>query len=636
MSNQPSALMYYQAFLAFVPPSIREVLDDDEEISNALGLIRDATISVGDSGPSFLTSMLERAVAECDGSERRVIVTDREGLEWELRYFNEGEHTWHSLIRENASYKLEDLEQSLNGALLQRTARAAIRLGGLDNEDADRLALLDNVLPIGARATAISEALKATPEEQYELANRCFRERTLKPALFPTLERYYERLVGLRSYPETLTSLVSMLKEESSGHGYQGVTIEGLRWILLRSGHASIIPALVPDIGRDVLLGAWSWMHIHGDLFSIIGLIENSLRLYPDDEPISREVRRAIDELMTDDPDGNDSRFRLTSHLIVWSESQIISRGLLATSPPYWRRWAAIAHAGLLEQAIRSAEVPVPLISQAIEGQGWHTFFLNGLLDLRTEPRWMPEFMMPPQLKSELLSRIVNAGRSYLTRRNDLYGRIVDENTDSVAAQMEFPKSFLPGPLEGNVPPDNEVPPEVLARLACHDGTEAFNAADFAGLVNTCTVFRVTSEHSHLAQKVLRSVRDSIAPNFHEKDRLALVLGLARVAASARDDKLADEVRILSRVVRRLKTPEFASEEMRVALTAAAAHSELGAWIAYVDRWLVEMATELSTDHLQSVGEAIAELAQLAPPAAGAFSRARSILAARTRAGSAT
>jgi hypothetical protein len=622
---------FYEAALELVPTSVRQVLAGNEELSSAVGLRHEAVLTIGGDGPSFSVDALELATRAASTASDGVQVVDREGRNWELRRIATDNGTAHSLARMDRVYRLASLPETLDGSALLKEARAAVRAGGLDKRDERELALESDVPALGTRATAIASALKLTPDAVHALAIHRFTEGAINlKDQFPTHPRYYERLVGVASRHETLVSLTQDLLSGPPASSEE-LDVDGLRWILMRAGHASTIAATVKQVGQIELLASWEWTLTYGDLFSIVGLIETTMRLYPGDETLSAQVYRGIEVLLADDPEDDGSRYQLASHLIVWSESQILRTGTLSSRRPYWRRWAAMTHAALLEQALRQSGAPLQPLLDAIKGRGSHTFFLNGLLDLRLEPRWMPEFIQPAQLKSEAVSRIVMAGQAFLPEDGQLYARVASASAGSVAAMMIFPNAYLPGPLEGNVAPQDEIPSEALVRLASYESGGEFDPTVFAGLVNTCTAFRVTAEHSQLAQKVLVSVRTSVASHFAERDRLALVLGLARVAAAARDPGLAGEVRILSRIVRRLGTPDFALEELRVALTAAAAYEDESSWIASVDGWFVELVAELPSTDLTEFQSSMSLLTRLGSSVTGAFSRAQAILTSRLR-----
>ena len=84
--------------------------------------------------------------------------------------------------------------------------------------------------------------------------------------------------------------------------------------------------------------------------------------------------------------------------------------------PPFWRRLASIAHASVLERQIIAAGIPLAFIIEEVTKARGHLYFLQSLIDLRREPRWLPEYVLPGQLKAECIGRIAGAGAARFAR----------------------------------------------------------------------------------------------------------------------------------------------------------------------------------------------------------------------------
>ena len=77
---------------------------------------------------------------------------------------------------------------------------------------------------------------------------------------------------------------------------------------------------------------------------------------------------------------------------------------------PFYRRQAAIAQASLIIRALKASHTDTASIAEWARSVGiGHVFFLQGLVDLRLEPRWLPDFVSPEQLRAEFIGRVANA-----------------------------------------------------------------------------------------------------------------------------------------------------------------------------------------------------------------------------------
>jgi hypothetical protein len=95
----------------------------------------------------------------------------------------------------------------------------------------------------------------------------------------------------------------------------------------------------------------------------------------------------------------------------------------------------------------------------------------------------------------------------------------------------------------------------------------------------------------------------------------ALLAGLATVAAVTRSPELADQVRILTRVLRRRGDVDIlAMDASRICMIAAAAHRDLLPWCKFVGEWLVEISFEsLKRDDAQRLILNIETICKLQP-----------------------
>jgi hypothetical protein len=320
--------------------------------------------------------------------------------------------------------------------------------------------------------------------------------------------------------------------------------------------------------------------------------------------------------LLSDQPDDKDGRLNLTSSLIVLVEGELARTGICRKHSPYWRRLASIAHASVLERAIVGVNMLArDFAAWAMEIRG-HLYGMQTFVDMRLEPRWNPDFIRPDQLHPEFVGRIAGAGHLNLAKVKDdeLRGLLVgDEN--SARTKINFPFSFLPGPLEGGVESITEMPSEIETSLRASLDESELSPKSFASLVNSALIYRVSSSHAQLAAEGLRRVKYQLRHIKSQDEAFSLLSGLARVASVTRSTDLADEVRILMRVVRRKAGIDISQENaMRIAFVAAAAHADVAKWCEFVGECMTELAFEhMSLNQALALRQSLRILRELEP-----------------------
>jgi hypothetical protein len=235
-------------------------------------------------------------------------------------------------------------------------------------------------------------------------------------------------------------------------------------------------------------------------------------------------------------------------------------------------------------------------------------------VDLRSEPRWLPEFLAPDQLKAEFVGRIsaamtVNKDK---IRSSDLQSLALDK-AGPLQSLIVFPAPFLPGPLEGGVEAIQPMPPEIEQQVSADLKADVVTPRSFLGLVNTALIFKLGPQMADLAAEALRRTKYQLREVGVNVPALSLLYGLAIVAAVTRSDGLATEVRILVRVVRRRPGVGIdLNDTLRIAMMAAAAHADIDKWCTFVGEWLTELAYEdLTRSDARALSNRIRALCQI-------------------------
>jgi SOS response associated peptidase (SRAP) len=159
------------------------------------------------------------------------------------------------------------------------------------------------------------------------------------------------------------------------------------------------------------------------------------------------------------------------------------------------------------------------------------------------------------------------------------------------------------------------MPADIEEKLRADLQEPELTPKSFASLVNSALIFRVGPSLAQLAAEGLRRVKHQLRQIKSQDEAFFLLSGLATVACVTRSVDLANEVRILMRVVRRRLGIDITQENaMRIAFVAAAANLDRAKWCKFVGDCMAEFAFEdMSTDEAWVLRHHIHVLRQLEP-----------------------
>jgi hypothetical protein len=349
------------------------------------------------------------------------------------------------------------------------------------------------------------------------------------------------------------------------------------------------------EVPKKEILDFYAWLEAEGDRFSQLGGIEwgfNKLGLIPELEP---HLERLVQIIQADKPEDSEGRLCLLSSLIVLVEGELARTGICRHRSPYWRRLASIAHASVLERALVTVNMPPSDFSKWVMENRGLLYYLQTFVDMRREPRWKPDFVLAEQLKAEFIGRIAGAAPAgILFVRSESFRELLNGDSEtSIPSQIDFPYSFLPGPLEGGVESVVAMPEEVETSLREGLQGEELTPKSFVKLVNSALIYRIDAAFAELAADGLRRVKHQLRHIKSQGEAFNLLSGLATVAAVTRSHALAEEVRVLMRVVRRKPGMQITQENaMRISMIAAAAHADMADWCKYVGECITELSFE--------------------------------------------
>lgn len=601
MANSPYVrASLAQAALEHVPPLVRKTLIERREFREEYGLKADAVIALGKPNISIqrseffeairkvLATGFETAVIDTEGRDWKVFAERGEGEQADLRISSNGQ--LHSLpdfraLSPDSGARLRSLEEASTDVHLPRNATEAwegiLSVRGLEDEEVAQFLGECRDTPVH-----IARVIRAQIQAGESSAS----------SLVPPSGRYFERLVG--EYDQS-----SSIRDYAVGAGK--TFLQGLReWQpydgflsgLFLSSHSALTAEIsVEGVGDKELIRAFEFLVERGDRISQLGGVEVGLRVLSERPEIEPFLFRLVEQIRDDDVDGHTSGFKLLSALFIFVDGELSRSRLLSDVPPFYRRLASLAQAALIQREIVASPIVINSFCEwALSSRG-EQFHLQSLADMRLEPRWNPNWAAASQLKAEFFGRLMIAAKNFEKNitSSELRGLLLGSEAGSLLSMIEFPRPYYPGPLEGVDASPNALPGDLAQTVEAQLKAKDVGPSSFVALVNSAVIFRVDQTQAELAAEALKMGKHRLASIEDRSQLLAILHGLATVAAVSRGHALADELRILVRRYRR--DPQYAlsiDEAFVIFLVSSASRADLEGWRDNVGDWLTELAFE--------------------------------------------
>tara|TARA_R110000737_G_scaffold230064_1_gene243583 strand:- start:199 stop:1446 length:1248 start_codon:yes stop_codon:yes gene_type:complete len=211
-------------------------------------------------------------------------------------------------------------------------------------------------------------------------------------------------------------------------------------------------------------------------------------------------------------------------------------------------------------------------------------FYCQSFIDLRVEPKWLPSYLTPEQIRDELYGRVNLACQKHSEINFSQYA--LDHFSENSSIKLN---AFFPGPIEGNIPP-GDIPEDIRLNLEKSLSKNASFEA-FTSLINLAQICKIDEKHVELAVSLLNNANHQLKATEDKKSIYQTLNGLAKVAGTVRSKKLAASVMILSRVYRDYLNVNAEPENiMAVGLVASAAFEDKDEWANYIGQWFSELS----------------------------------------------
>ena len=602
MTSETDRYPFVSFALEFLPPRLRTSLLDNNEFVEQWSLETIAYVRLGRDGPSFRRDLLYNGIRNAiRAPEKEAAIEDDQSATWKIRSEEKDEGLSFCVEGNERSYAISD-HSGLAEDHRTRMGwfeRVMHEMNLEESKLQDWRTKIDSHPLSDDEFSELKRDLELTPGGNYQKMKSGLMQGNIDiRTLIPRKRRYYDRLVGpvgeatdAGSYVNSeAVQLIDGLQKWDRKHG--------LLMSLLICSRGDVSESIwIDDFSEEEVLGIYEWIANHGDPVSQIAAVEIALRNIESNRKLEPVIERIVEGFISDDPDDDRGCFSLLSSMIVLVASELSRMGVMKEPNPFYRRQAAIAQASLIIRALKDSQTDIAsMVNWARTSGAGHVFFLQGLVDLRLEPRWLPDFVSPEQLRAEFIRRVSNAVVKCAGGiQSESLRSLVTGQDSRLATAAEGVLTKLPGPLEGELAINQpEIPEEVLKEVVAPLEAESLGPNSFAGIVNMALLYKVPKSPAGLVAQALRRVRYSIENFDDEGSIFGLILSLANLAAVTRATELADTLRVLVRVMRRRKLLNSdAEDELRIAMVAAASHENLDDWAGFAGKWITEMAFEV-------------------------------------------
>lgn len=600
MTNSPyvrSALA--QVALNLLPPLIRNDLLNESDFREEYGFTRTAVLPLAGSDVSAHSSILFDAIRSVLSGASIKKVIDTNGQKWKLQNGSDKNTTpnlslsrgkrhlifppYFVTLSPDENVRLRSLDESASEVNLPRSA-----------SDSWRNILAERALGDEEVLAYCNEFLDTPVKKAHSISAEISRGEIDISSLVPPSRRYFERLIGAYDGSTSIAEYAAGSGRMLLGQLSAWKPYDGFLFSLLLSSHSSMTDEInVAPLDTEDLVRAFAFLDKHGDRISQLGAIDVGLRVLPERPDIEQTLIRLIEQIRDDDVDERKSGFKLLSALFHLVDGELSRIRLLSPEPPFYRRLAALSQAALIHRQIVNSAIDIDRFSEwASTNREWQ-HYLQSLADMRLEPRWNPNFAMASQMKAEFFGRIMNTARKYEEniKGNELFELILTTDSRSLHSLSNFFYPYLPGPLEGGEEAKNILPAELAETIETQLSEEKVTPSSFIALVNSALLFRIGEDKAELAAKELKLARYRLLNIESKLELLAILNGLAMVAAASRSLALADEVRIIVRKYRHdAEFPLSIREAMEICLVAAASREDINEWTEFVGDWVTELA----------------------------------------------
>ncbi len=271
--------------------------------------------------------------------------------------------------------------------------------------------LIEERTPTDDEVVLMQEDLKDTPVAVVSIIRESLAAGSVSLDVWvPRSARYYERLVGQWGDGLSLDGYATQVAPRQFSDLLKWRKAEGLKLALLLTPQPYLSAALAEAEIRDEALGeVLSWLENVGDAMSCAAGIEIALPRLASHDCLKEPLTRLLKVFVAGKPAANVDPIKLLSCLFVVVYGEIAHCRIHAAKPPFWRKLAAMAQASLIARCIADVGGDATELVRWLESVRSQMYLLQCFADLRVEPRWLPYYGLPLQLRNEICGRVWTA-----------------------------------------------------------------------------------------------------------------------------------------------------------------------------------------------------------------------------------
>jgi hypothetical protein len=571
-------LYFISEALNVIPPHLRGAVLSDLNFCKKNGVTTDAEVTLGNMA-SFSRSILFKAIREIFSTSISTGVLDENGTEWTVSISLDDNSVIciersGTKLKSNTFWPLMD-DIKLRTSIFEKEAKRR-NIGKIDIEQWS-LVLSNNQLSYD-EVRDITSDLELCPsyiEEQLssELRNGSNKIKTLVPDDL----RYYERLIGVYSISCNIHEYATNeLNQHFDSRVNNGVSYLD---VFLCSQESVSLAISEKILNKEEFISLANAAIKTKDPISMIGCFEVGVLKYL--ESSESRLQELFDCLCEAEMLKS---LTLLCSMTVFIDGELARLKTFKNKPPFYRRLASISQASLITKvALEQGNEFLDIEKWAMEERGL-LFYCQTFIDLRDEPRWLPGYLSPEQLRDELLGRVHNV--CHKAKDSAFCTRLLQGLTNSSLIKIN---AFLPGPLEGNTEPAKL--PDYMSKSLDEGMNNQASLVAFRSFINSAQFWKVDEKYVELALTLLENAQHELRDTGDTESIFQTLNGLAKVAALVRSKKLAASVVILSRTYRDYLNVNTEPEHiLGLGLVAAAAFDEKDEWAEYIGQWMTELA----------------------------------------------
>jgi hypothetical protein len=315
------------------------------------------------------------------------------------------------------------------------------------------------------------------------------------------------------------------------------------------------------------------------DPFSLLFGFELCRSLLTTNSQFSDLGSKFLEKLLADKK-ASDARCNLFSSLAMIAVTKIRSRVKSSNVPLFWLRIAALAHAGVLTDALKGLTDTRGFLKWSTENF-YPSYLWTSAVDLQTAPRWNPEWLDPEYLYAELVGRAQGAitllGQEPPPKR---WIEILAIAVERLKTSGKLLAANFPGPLDdfrnttAMLSSKIDVFKEIEKNLG---GASKITDVELFALANA------SQPSDHVVSHVRRILNGPIEDSIADKHELMYLRLCARIGRMSRDESIS--ISVINRCIflsRRPKREESLTDIFEVMVEACGANADINKYRAQV------------------------------------------------------